>query len=231
MLKRIALAPEIVAELKEVSRDIFVAQAKLNSQYSGDWRQSYTLDSVELSIREEMVELQREITGVWKFFGGRSFNFDKALEEFIDVLHFAATYCIIKIPRVTFNADWAGCYMPTNVLGAFDGYTSDRNQRVGALCNLSSVFFRQGNYAVNFVQLLADGCVFFDMTPSQMFVAYLEKNGRNHKRAERGAGVKDVDKTQERSCYEYMLENGFVFETINEYNERMSSCPGVGRYE
>lgn len=194
-----------------VATEIRQQQALLNDMYSPNWRETYQADKLSLSACEEFSEMLSEVKGAWKFYGANYQNdWAAALEEFIDVVHFMATVELCPLPSPIFDDS-------VEVVSHIWAVSS--HARNSALLKAVSMTMRRGC----FLQLLANGCRLFQLTPEQLLVAYLHKNKKNQARAQAGAINRDVDdiKAAEQSTFDYMYENGFISMTREEYNSKV----------
>jgi hypothetical protein len=220
-------------EIETYCADILVHQASLNELYNKDWK-SISIHSVVFAVKEELVEMNRELTHIWKFWGSKKANYSNALEEFIDVLHFSAFMVLL-------NEDvLSRPYQKPYINGVFKDFSAESLCSTLAVGNRSKelILLNRINTAAETLKstfprfdctlpfLFLFGCVFFDMTPSQMYVGYLFKNNKNKNRTLKGATVKDIDKTSEMSVYQYLQSSNIVFETEEEYNLRMVTLEG-----
>lgn len=191
-----------------VANEIRAQQASLNDLYTADWRQSYHQAKLCLSACQEFNEMLDEVKGAWKFYGTESSNdWTAALEEFIDVVHFMATVELCPLPSPTYEGaseqallTWQASELSSNA----------------SLLRAISMTMRRGC----FLQLLANGCRLFRITPEQLLVGYLHKNRKNQARASAGALTKDVSdiKAGEQRTFDYLYDNGFISLTREEYN-------------
>lgn len=217
------LDPKVSAEIKAIGDTILTEQSLLNSLYNPKWLENYSVDCLNFSLAEELVEMNMEISFLWKFFGSLKFDFDKALEEFIDVVHFSATRTLLTTPDSDIDINKA-----RDVTKLYSATPNTHAGMLQVLVDINRILEDDGFYghAPKFYRLLALGCVLFDFTPSQMLVSYLHKNKKNKARVQNGAATRDIDKSGEQGTYDYLLVNKFVFETKLCYNERLTQFGG-----
>lgn len=196
-----------------VATEIRQQQAMLNDMYCLEWRKSYQADKLALSACQEFNEMLNEVKGAWKFYGKNYQNdWAAALEEFIDVVHFMATVelCPLESPLYEGSEEVVSQVWMISL-----------HAKNFALLKAINLVMRRGC----FLQLLANGCRLFRLTPEQLLVAYLHKNKKNQARAQAGAISRDVDdlKAVEQSTFDYMYENGFISMTREEYNAKVDA--------
>lgn len=209
--------------LMSVVQEIFKAQDTLNDVYNVNWRTEYNSQSVDFAANGEFIELLEEVQPHWKFYGSvKPSNWGKALEEFIDVVHFKACSVLLKHgqnPLHTLHRTDVDSMIRVfdNSLSSNVPETKDLLSMVGKL-----IF---DDRVQSFQNLLVVGCRLFDISPDHLLVAYLHKNRKNTIRASNGAASVDVDhiKHSELGTFEYMYQHGFLADNSEEYNERMSA--------
>lgn len=212
--ERSELSGNFVQEVVSISYEILREQASLNDRYNPEWMKLYAADNIGYHIADELTEMNSEISFAWKIFGKTNSDFAKALEEFIDVVHFSATKQLLTAHQNNKDIVSCSCYIP-----------EDKATLILALNDINDINRGDGHFGhlPKFQRLIACGCVFFSLTPSQMLVAYLHKNKKNHARVDLGAATSEIDKSSELPTYEYLFKNSFVTQSAGEFNKSLSN--------
>lgn len=214
----LSYTPSDCAFIKDAVKEILTHQSALNSMYDSNWRQNYDNRKVMFATVEEFIEMTSEIKNVVRFYGTPSQSrWDKAVEEFVDVLHFCASMALCADPDAINNLE----SVDTQALLLSELGSGDQLEDLYRLFLTILGIGMAPPSMVSLICVFVIGCNVFGFTPDQMLVAYLHKNKKCQARAAKGAANKDVDKSQEQGTYQYLYEKGFVSETAEEYNTRM----------
>jgi len=209
--------------------DILKEQEDLNHLYDKNWNQT-ELWKYRIAAVREFNEMLDELPSVHKFYGSpKPSDWAMALEEFVDVLHFAASMYMRTAASKTFE-DFQHYFDSVGVhrthkdiqdrLDTINTALDFKGQHISSLFDiLATTNATSGEYS--FITLFVIGCSMFDVSVDHMFVAYLHKNIKNRSRAKSGAMSKDIDKSKEVGTYQYMHDQQLFADTAEEYNERM----------
>ena len=191
--------------------EILERQAELNLKYNSNWVNTYDDNKFIMCCVEEIVELKGEIEQHVSLFNHKtSCRFDKALEEFVDVMHFLASRALNE----PFEQDKMFKYeVGKNLPETLQGWLAQLSRNVTARRVSPQVL----------ADVFLNGCAAFHLRPEVMFVAYLHKHSKNIVRALAHALDEDAQKLKqaETPCYQYLLETGAVTLTAEEFNTKL----------
>lgn len=131
-----------------------------------------------LALQVELGELANELPEIFKFWSGKKNNYEKALVEYIDGLHF-----VLSIGLDSGMENTEHWFVESNIR-VFQ-YSSLNEQFIFLFQHLSEGY--QGDYAYDdlFYEFLALGEM-IGFTWEQVEEAYIEKNAINHERQSNG---------------------------------------------
>ncbi len=188
--------------------------------------------SLQLAAVNELVgEMFPEITCAHKFYGKtKTNNFDKALGEFVDVLHFEASRRVLVQARlndacVGYDIETPRYEFPPVCIRKFDnGFQAAGRLLTQMMKCLNDDDPNLWSIGKSLHHLFMVGARFFGITPDQLLIAYLTKNRQNQARAKANAASDDVTslKASERPVYDIMYDNGYFVETADEFNARLT---------
>lgn len=173
------------------------AQEQLNIKYSGDeWRNNITMGQAKFALHEEVAEFINELRPAWKWWGKvEKLDRDKAIFEYIDVLHFA-----MLIALFNFYPDELETFLPVG--GDMGMNHIDMYNQFSKAIQRFLIQVDQHNIqdvVVGLYNIINIGAKILDLKDGEVFEAYLKKNALNHKRVENGALDGSYDKSKEES--------------------------------
>jgi dimeric dUTPase (all-alpha-NTP-PPase superfamily) len=166
-------------------KELFELQAKLDERiYKGHPVQEGEdrLAKKILALQVEFGELANELPEVFKFWSNKKNNYEKALEELVDCLHFILSIGL----DLNFETEpFFGKYTSPNLTRQFNFVFQD----VSELSESILEDFPEEDIAEDFYELVCGFIGLADMlgfTWEQIKQSYLEKNKINHERQESG---------------------------------------------
>lgn len=224
-----------ISSARDYVRRILVEQIKLNTAYDPMWRKSISLEDYCISQLDELIEMKNELESSVKFFGSKKpNNWCKALEEFVDVLHFSAGSYVLGLEQ---EDDKAIAIIQDRWIPFFeveDIFLDERSTVKTMMVELANIVSLHGKEQERtkgcyVLDVFVCGCQLFEITPEQLLMAYLHKNRKNHVRANNGAFSGDVSliKAAEIPTYQWLYENSYVSKTEEEFNQLLDEKYGV----
>jgi dimeric dUTPase (all-alpha-NTP-PPase superfamily) len=178
--------------LNDELREMFRLQEALNIEYKGvEWDDVFKIGQIKAALMTEVGEFLNEVTSDWKIWvKGTKFDKEKAVFEFIDVVHFMLMASLFTESDETLAE--ATCmdsplYMMEDKYDQFflhfNGFLSalDRRDIVGQIFHIKAT-----------IEVAAG---ILNMEPGEMFTAYKLKNELNLERARGGI---NYDRSNER---------------------------------
>lgn len=165
-------------------------QEVLNIKYNGpDWRKNIRLGMAKFALIDEVSEMAREIRASWAWWKKNPgpMEWEKAREEFIDVLHFALLIALYRYDEKQLT-DYV-CAVDSDMggpVGDPHGYfikaitrflkAADDDNRTDLVKGLKNI--------------VETGAVLLAMEQDDVYAIYQEKNAKNHVRVESGQTVR-----------------------------------------
>ena len=165
--------------------ELFELQAKLDERIYKEHPPKEGEDRLAkkiLALQVELGELANELPEVFKFWSNKKNNYEKALEELVDCLHFILSIGL----DLNFETEaFFGKYTSPNLTRQFNFVFQD----VSELSESILEDFPEEDIAEDFYELVCEFIGLADMlgfTWDQVEQAYLAKNKINHERQESG---------------------------------------------
>lgn len=177
--------------------DMFERQADLNVKYNGtDWKSRMTSTMIQCAILDEVGEFLREIETEWRWWKfDKNEDKQKALFEYIDILHFMMVYILYDKPLHNVDIEI------TNIdLKIFSAKIEDRNAALRKFVTAIrdfSYYVDNGDWELPFLASIQAVSSLLNLEDGDIYKAYLLKNKQNHKRVEGGLLEGKYDKAQE----------------------------------
>lgn len=182
---------------------MFLEQEKLNKKYNGEnWRDGIQMGYMKTAYWDEVGEFARELTPDWKWWSGKAkaktIDFDKALYELIDVIHFGLMLILFRhdITQVVFRLG-----LKPTIEADMYGVVDDKYDHFIKANTRFLYSVAQHNLEQeirNLLNVIETGCnVLGVQYADTVYYAYMEKNSLNHKRVEGGQLEGTYDKSTE----------------------------------
>jgi dimeric dUTPase (all-alpha-NTP-PPase superfamily) len=135
-----------------------------------------------LALQVELGELANELPEVFKFWSNKKNNYEKALEELVDCLHFLLSIGLeLETTNIVIDSDYTGADTTETFIFAFETVIELANSiRDGNKSYIYQVYEELFNLFVGL------GEKYLGFTWEQVEKAYLDKNKINHERQESG---------------------------------------------
>lgn len=202
----------------EYIEDILKEQEKLNSLFEENWLNVYTDDKLSLSCIDEFNELVSELTKFTRFYGEtKKSNFDKAFEEYIDIVHFYSTRVLLSKKVIE---DYELC-VATQLKKVM---SSNKSDICDELLYLHNLLVQPAVRKSSLCGIIALGGKIFDLSVDAIFTAYLHKNSKNVMRSRclDDKVALDALKRSEKGTYDYLYESNIVSLSPSEFNDKLT---------
>jgi dimeric dUTPase (all-alpha-NTP-PPase superfamily) len=135
-----------------------------------------------IALQVELGELANELPEVFKFWSNKKNNYEKALEELVDCLHFLLSIGLeLETTNIVIDSDYTGADTTETFIFAFETVIELANSiRDGNKSYIYQVYEELFNLFVGL------GEKYLGFTWEQVEKAYLDKNKINHERQESG---------------------------------------------
>jgi dimeric dUTPase (all-alpha-NTP-PPase superfamily) len=165
--------------------ELFEIQAKLDAHIEKEHPRQPGEDRLAekiLALQVELGELANELPEVFKFWSNKKNNYEKALEELVDCLHFILSIGLeLETTNIVIDSDYTGADTTETFIFAFETVIELANSiRDGNKSYIYQVYEELFNLFVGL------GEKYLGFTWEQVEKAYLDKNKINHERQEYG---------------------------------------------
>lgn len=180
--------------------EMFKAQEELNKKFNGEyWRRALTMGQAKFAFNDEVAEFGQELSGSWKWWKADKKPLDKqkALFELVDAIHFGM---LLVLYRNDLNAVLTRVLDPNGPECTMYGRVSDPlNYFLRSVQRFySALEFDQLDASITgLINVIETGGFLLDLTPGEIYGAYLTKNHLNHLRVEGGDKYGLYDRSKE----------------------------------